>query len=160
MTAVEHPSITVRPVTTDDIEFMVHLFLQVRYQLSPLGDGIDVDAVVNGTRAATREQAQGKIPQSVTNVIMADGQRVGRLRLVRPGSEIEVAGLQILPSYQRQGVGEAVLTQVIDEATAQGLPVVIAVDKDNPSPEALYTRLGFERYGEIAAAFKLRRMTA
>jgi len=153
-------NIVVRPATTDDIEFMVHLFLQIRYQMSPLGEGIDVDAVVQGTRTATREQVQGKLPDSITNVIEVDGKRIGRLRVVRPGDEIMVAGLQILPSYQLRGIGSAVLNEVIGEAAARVVPVVLEVEKGNPRAEALYTNLGFERYGETADAYQMRRMPA
>lgn len=160
MTTRDSQSIQVRPATSDDIEFMVHLFLQIRYQLSPLGEGIDVDAVVNGTRQATAEQVQGKVANSVTNVIECENNRVGRLRIVDTGEEVLIAGLQILPSYQQRGVGTTVINGVIDAASSRSLPVVVEAEKDNPVAQALYARLGFERYGETVDAYKLRRLPA
>jgi len=160
MATLDPRNVMVRPATTDDIEFMVHLFLQIRYQLSPLGDGVDVDAIVNGTRTATREQVQGHVANSVTNVIEYDDRRVGRLRVVRADGQIAIAGLQILPGFQRRGVGTAVINNLIEEAAATSMPVLLEVEKDNPEAESLYTRLGFERYGETGDTYRMRYVTA
>lgn len=159
MSTLQSPDIVVRPATTDDIEFMVHLFLQIRYQLSPLGDGVDVDAVVRGTRVATRDQVQGRVANSVTNVIECDGQKVGRLRVIRTPGEIMIGGLHILPSFQHHGIGSRVLTDLAREATSKRVPLVLEVEKDNTGAARLYDRLGFERYGETDDAYKMRRLT-
>lgn len=160
MTTNIFPNIVVRPATTDDIEFMVHLFLQINYQLNPLGEGVNVDAIVNGTRDATLEQVQGKIADSITNVVEVDQRRVGRLRVIRSDNEIMVAGLQILPGFQSQGIGSTVISELIEEARSKSVPVVLEVEKDNPAAEKLYARLGFKHYGETEAAYKMRLQAA
>lgn len=149
-------NIVVRPATTDDVEFMVHLFLQINYQLSPLGEDVNVDAIVNGTREATLEQVQGKIADSVTNVIEFDQHRVGRLRVIRTDDEITIGGLQILPSFQNHGIGFTVVSELIKEARSKSVPVELEVEKENSNAERLYIRLGFERYGETEVAYKMR----
>lgn len=149
-------SVDVRPATTDDIEFMVHLFLELARQRSPSGEGMDVDAIVQGTREGTLEQVQGKLANSTTNVIEFNGQRVGRLRVVRTDDEIKIAGIQILPNFQSLGIGSTVITELIREAMNKALPIVLEVDKDNQRPESLYLRLGFERYGETETTFQMR----
>ena len=156
MATDSHHRIDVRPATKDDIDFMVHLFLELARQRDPSGEGTDVDAIVQGTRATTLEQVQGQFPNSVTNVIQFSGERVGRLRVVRTGKEIMIAGIQILPAFQSRGIGSAVIGELIEEATDTALPLVLEVDKDNLWPESLYRRLGFERYGETEATFQMR----
>ena len=149
-------SVDVRTATTDDIEFMVHLFLELARQRSPSGEGMDVDAIVEGTREVTLEQVRGKLANSTTNVIEFNGQRVGRLRVIRTDDEIKIAGIQILPNFQSLGIGSTVITELIREAMNKALPIVLEVDKDNQRPESLYLRLGFKRYGETETTFQMR----
>lgn len=90
-------------------------------------------------------------------MICADGVRVGRLRVVRTADYIEIAGLQIDPARQNQGIGTAVLTEILDEGRTTGLPVELDVNKENPNAERLYTRLGFHRIGENNRDYRMRR---
>jgi ribosomal protein S18 acetylase RimI-like enzyme len=148
--------VAVRPVTTDDIEFMVHLFVRLNLQTNPTREGMDVDAIVQGTKEATLEQARGKLKDSTTYVIECDGQRVGRLRVVRTDEQIEIAGLQVLPACQGRGIGTAVMTTLLQEGQTRALPVVLEVDKDNPDARRLYLRLGFAQCGETPDTFRMR----
>ena len=110
------------------------------------------DAVewMSGARRWTIEQIEGKLEDSTTYVIMADGTRVGRLRVVRSKDRHMVGGIQILPGHRGRGIGTAVLTRLLDEAFGNGLPLDLDVSKDNPEAERLYARLGFRRTGERA----------
>jgi ribosomal protein S18 acetylase RimI-like enzyme len=148
--------VVVRPATTDDIAFMDHLFVLLARQRNPNGEGINVEAIVHGTREATREQVQGKLTDSTTYVIEFDGQRVGRLRVVRTAGQIEIAGIQVLPGYQSRGIGTAVITALMQEGTTKALPVVLQVEKDNPDAKRLYLRLGFEQDGETHDTYRMR----
>jgi len=147
MTSGAH-TVGVRPATPGDVAFMIQLFLDLAWQRSPTGEGIDVGAIEGGTRNATLEQVQGKLEDSITYVIEADGEPVGRLRVVRPEGRIEIAGLQVLPARQDRGIGTAVVTTVLHEGAARGVPVVLEVDKDNPDARRLYERLGFREFDE------------
>jgi hypothetical protein len=80
--------VVIRQATTDDIEFMVQLFVLLAVERNPNREGLDVEAIVQGTRQATREQVQGKLKESTTYAIESDGERVGRLRVVRTAAQI------------------------------------------------------------------------
>lgn len=140
-------SVTWRPVTEDDIEFMIELFLALNRQEHPDGD-IDVQAISDGTRASTLEQAHGKLENSVTYVIERDQAPIGRLRVVRTDEYLEIAGLQIHPEQQNRGAGTAVVTAHVEEARSRAVPAVLEVDTDNPDARRLYVRLGFTDIGE------------
>lgn len=135
---------------------MVHLFLRLAFQRNPSGEGVNVEAIVQGTRAATLEQVQGMIKGSTTYVIECDGENVGRLRVVRTPEQIEISGIQVLPDYQRRGIGTAVITTLLQEGRENDLPVVLQVDKDNPDARRLYLRLGFEQQGETPDTYWMR----
>jgi hypothetical protein len=53
-------SVAVRPATTDDIEFIVQLFLALAVQRNPNREGLNVEAIVHGTREATSDRCAGK----------------------------------------------------------------------------------------------------
>jgi RimJ/RimL family protein N-acetyltransferase len=81
-------------------------------------------------------------------VIQVGTERVGRLRVVRTTERHELAGIQIVPDYQGQGIGTSVITTILQEASERAVPVELRVNKDNADAERLYARLGFRRRGE------------
>jgi ribosomal protein S18 acetylase RimI-like enzyme len=132
--------ITTRAASLADVDFLIGL----------LGDGHRPDAL---------DQIHGRIENSITYVVFADDQPVGRLRLVRTDHHIEIAGIQIDPKRQSQGIGTAVINQVLDEARSTGVPVELDVNKDNRNAERLYTRLGFRRLHEDGNDYRMTTCT-
>jgi RimJ/RimL family protein N-acetyltransferase len=66
---------------------------------------------------------------------------------VRTTERHELAGIQIVPDYQGQGIGTSIITTILQEASEKAVPVELRVNKDNPDAERLYARLGFRRCG-------------
>jgi ribosomal protein S18 acetylase RimI-like enzyme len=89
-------------------------------------------------RPATQEQVRGEVTDSVTSVIGLDGRDVGRLRVVRTDADLELGGLQLLPSYRGRGIGGAILRELMSEAEASGRRFVVSVEGDNPRARAFY----------------------
>jgi ribosomal protein S18 acetylase RimI-like enzyme len=128
--------VTTRPASLGDLPFLVGL----------IGPGHRTDAL---------DQIHGRIANSITYVVCVDGQPVGRLRLVRTERLMEIAGIQIDPARQSQGVGTTVISRVLDEARSTGVPVELDVNKDNASAERLYARLGFRRLREHGNDYRM-----
>lgn len=95
----------------------------------------------------TEEHVRGEVPFSSTSVIEVEGTAVGRLRVVRDGTRIELAGIQLRPEVQSRGIGSRVIEDLKSEATRSGLPLELSVEHDNPRARALYERLGFVQIG-------------
>lgn len=124
---------------------------------------VDVRCAVGGDpetaedyRHDALEQARGEVPNSITYVILSDESPVGRLRVVRVASFIEIAGLQIHPDWQRQGIGATVIKELLHEGSREGVPVELDVEKDNTEAQRLYSRLGFRRIGEDGRDYRMR----
>jgi ribosomal protein S18 acetylase RimI-like enzyme len=147
-------TITTRPATFDDVDALV----QVLCAISALPAGEIRERLEEDFRHDAREQVRGEIANSITYVICADDMRVGRLRVVRTTDYIEIAGLQVDPARQSQGIGTAVTNEILDEGRRTGLPVELDVSKENPNAERLYTRLGFHRIGENDKDYRMRRI--
>ncbi len=84
----------------------------------------------------------------VLKIIQFNGKDVGVLYIQERAEELFLASLEILPAYQRQGIGTLVLRELIAEAKRQGKPVALQVLKANRAARSLYQRLGFGVTGE------------
>jgi ribosomal protein S18 acetylase RimI-like enzyme len=81
-------------------------------------------------------------------VIQLDGKDVGLLRVQERVEELFLVTLEILPQLQRQGIGTAVIGDLITLAKRQGKPIALQVLKSNILARNLYQRLGFGITGE------------
>jgi [ribosomal protein S18]-alanine N-acetyltransferase len=70
---------------------------------------------------------------------------IGYVGLARAGDEAEVHTLAVDPTYQRRGIGRALLRAVLDHAV--GATVFLEVRTDNESAIELYRSEGFDVIG-------------
>ncbi len=80
-------------------------------------------------------------------IILRNGQAVGRVVIDRTRAEIRLVDLALLPEHCHAGIGTTVLKELIREAAAGNLPLCLKVLSGNPAVR-LYQRLGFTRMGE------------
>lgn len=76
------------------------------------------------------------------DLILRDGEPVGRLYVARWAAEIRIVDIALLPTARGHGLGGALIARLLAEAAAAGLPVTIHVERENPALR-LYARLGF-----------------
>lgn len=83
-----------------------------------------------------------KIEQSITEYqrVVINGQVAGYFHFHQDGERMELDDLYILPPYQNQGVGTAVITHC---CAATELPVYLYVFIRNEGAVRLYQRMGF-----------------
>ena len=77
------------------------------------------------------------------DVLEASDGPAGRLYLQRKPTLLLIIDIALLPDFRGHGFGEALLRDLMDEATACGKAVTIYVEKFNPAMR-LYRRLGFK----------------
>ncbi|GAA2760192.1 GNAT family N-acetyltransferase [Actinopolymorpha rutila] len=140
---------SVRPATLDDVEFLSQTVYATYLQDEPTMTPAEKDSWLDGYRSGTRDQALGLVENSTTYVICVGEERAGRLRVVRTPERVFLGGIQIHPAFQNRGIGTAVITTLLDEASGKGVAVELQVNKDNGNAERLYVRLGFRRNGEL-----------
>jgi GNAT superfamily N-acetyltransferase len=88
-------------------------------------------------------------------VVVVDGRSVGAISVRRADDVVLLADLEILPPWRGQGIGTALVRQVVGEAHACALPVTLQVLRGNPA-RRLYERLGFVVTGETATHVTMR----
>ena len=154
------PTVFVRPATEHDVTFLTDVVVVATRAQGREPDDFDEAAYRRGFAEWTGEQVRGEVEHSETSVIEIEGERAGRLRVVRAPDHMELAGIQLLPAHQGHGIGTHLIEQFLVEARDAGLPARISVEKDNPRARALYERLGFVRVGETDTEVQLEWVTA
>ena len=144
-----------RPATLDDVAFLADVVITATRAQGRFGNDVDEVAYRAGYEGWTRETVLGHIPNCTLSVIEQDGQPIGRLRVLRNETSITLAGIQLLPVYQNQGIGTMLVTQLQREADQQNISLLIAVEKDNPNAQRFYERLGCRVIGEDAQEYHL-----
>lgn len=149
-------TIHLRPATPADTHFLADVVIQATLAQGRFPDDIDLAAYRADYEAWTEETILGAIPYCALSVIEQDGRPIGRLRVLRDGTNITLAGIQLLPVYQNQGIGTTLLEQLKQEADHHQIPLYISsVEKDNPDALRFYTRLGCVIHREDAQEYHL-----
>jgi len=85
---------------------------------------------------------QSHFPNARYDVICEGGRPIGRLYVDRSETEMRIMDIALLPEFRGRGIGRSLLTEVLAEADAAGLPVGLHVEATNPA-KRLYERMGF-----------------
>jgi len=149
-------SYQIRPATAEDVGFLTDVVFEATQAQGRFPDGFNAQQWRTAFAQWTHEQLLGEDPDSATSVIEVDDEPVGRLRIVSTAGNIELAGIQLLPGYQRHGIGTAIIENLKAQAAALGIPVDLDVEKDNPDARKLYDHLGFIQVGETEQEYTLR----
>lgn len=83
---------------------------------------------------------------------------MGVLHVQERTEELYIASLEILPEYQRRGIGTEILRQLTAAAQRQLKPVALQVLKTNIAARSLYQRMGFGVTGENDTHYIMARM--
>ena len=148
--------VTIRPAAEDDVGFLTDVVIEATLDQGRLPEDFDEGDFRAGFGAWTAEQVSGDGMGSSISVVQVDGRDAGRLRVVRRDGLVEIAGLQLMPEHQSHGVGRRVVDLVVAQARADGLPLELGVEKDNPRARAFWERCGFAYVGEDETEHRLR----
>jgi ribosomal protein S18 acetylase RimI-like enzyme len=138
-----------RRVTAADEPFLFRLYASTRVEeLAPLPwPEAQKAAFLDQQARAQHTDYQRNYADADWLVIARGGADIGRLYLERGEREHNIIDIAFLPDWRGQGLGGAVLRDLLDEAARSGKAMSIYVEKANPAMR-LYERLGFTRIDE------------
>jgi len=133
-----------RTATDADIPFLRALYASTREDEMRLLDWVpdQKDAFLAQQFGAQHRYYHEQFPDADFLIIERDGEAIGRVYLHRRTDELRLVDIALIPAARNEGLGKALLLDLLDEATAAGLPVRIHVERFNPAMR-LYLRLGF-----------------
>lgn len=144
MPTVQAQSVTLRVAQEDDLPLLRRVYASTRQaELA----SVDWDEAQRAWFLGMQFDLQARAfaqayPEADWQVVVCDGQPIGRLIVDRCSHSIRLVDIALLPDYRSGGIGSELLRRLLDEATAAGKPVVLHVARSNPAG-ALYQRLGF-----------------
>ena len=141
-------TIQLRPAVQEDYKFL--------YNLNCSTMRAYVEAIWGWDDAWQQRHFQENFKPELSPIIMLHSQDVGLLSVQQDGTGVFIRSILILPEYQNKGIGNCIISRVIEQAEKQGYPVTLQVLKINPA-RRLYEKLGFIIEGETETHFKMRR---
>jgi ribosomal protein S18 acetylase RimI-like enzyme len=134
------PGHRVRPATEGDHTFLFDLHIATMRELIEQTWGWD--------EPWQRENFTHRLQSCRVGIIEVAGRRVGAVWVEDGQDSLFLADLQVLPEFQRQGIGTAVVRELITEVGEKHIPIELAVLTINADARRLYERLGFKVVGE------------
>lgn len=151
-------SISLRPASPADRGFLYRVYASTRIdELAPLGwDEAQIRSFLEMQFSAQHDYYHAQFPKAEFQIILKDGEPVGRLYVDHRLNEIRIIDIALLPEHRGKGIGSALLSPIFEEAAKSGRPVRIHVERFNPALR-LYERLGFVRIDDIGVYFLMER---
>jgi len=140
---------TLRQATEADREFM--------YQLHKAALQEYIAATWGWQEEWQREYFDRKWNPQKRQVIVVNGRDAGVLVVENRQGEHYLGLIELLPEFQGQGVGTAVLADFLLEAQVKGLPATLHVLKTNGRARQFYERLGFTIAADEEIRYKMQR---
>jgi ribosomal protein S18 acetylase RimI-like enzyme len=152
--------LTFRSVTDADLPFLARVYASTRAdELAVVPWSVEEKlAFLDMQFRAQHQFYQRHFAGAAWLVILRSGEAIGRLYLDRQPSQHGIIDIALLAPHRRQGLGAALMRDLLDEAADAGKAVTIHVEKNNPAMR-LYRRLGFETV-EDQGVYDLMRWTA
>jgi ribosomal protein S18 acetylase RimI-like enzyme len=100
---------------------------------------------------------RAQYPDSLHSIVLLDNARAGRVWVDRAPGQFLLVDISILPAFQNHGVGAALVSDLIAEATRAGAPVQCHVAVTNQGSLRFHQRLGFEIVSQDGVYYELKR---
>ncbi len=138
-------AITLRPIALDDESFLYQVYASTREEeLAGTGWTDDQkEAFLKMQFYAQHTYYVEQFKRASFDVILRDGDPIGRLYIDRRKAEIHVIDIALLPAYRNQGIGWRLFQAIMAEAEQTRRFVSIFVERFNRA-RSFYARLGFQ----------------
>lgn len=148
-----------RPITDDDLPFLAELYASTRREevaQTPWSDE-EKEGFLRWQFESQHQHYQTYYPGCEFLMIEREdgGEPIGRLYVDRWEKEIRLVDIALVPDVRGQGLGGALLRELLAEGGARGLPVSIHVEYNNPALR-LYRRLGFQHVDSNGVYYLMR----
>lgn len=155
----ESSRIVLRAVQETDEDFLLQVYAASRADELALvpWDEEQKRAFVRQQFEAQREQYFARFPDAEYSIILYKERPVGRFWIGRTPEQIRLLDIAILPEFQNQGVGAALLKTLLAESEAAGKPLRHMVFKMNAAAFRFYERFGFSPIEDVGAYIHMER---
>ena len=138
-------SVTLRPVTPADDEFLLAVYASTRAEeLAQVNwEPGQKEMFVAWQFGLQRQEYDTRYPTARYQVILVNDQPAGRIWVGEDDAQIRLLDIGLLEEFQNRGVGTYLLKQLIAEAGERNKPLRHMVFVLNNNAHRFYERLGF-----------------
>jgi GNAT superfamily N-acetyltransferase len=149
-------SISTRPVTAADKDFLVEIYKSSRGDdLRVLGWPDDrIGEFLEMQYDAQQNFYDAEYQRASDAVVLWEGQPIGRLIVERREHEIRCIDVALLPEHRNRRIGSCLIRQLQDEARREKRPLRLQVIRFNRAV-TLFERMGFVQTSETGTHFQL-----
>lgn len=144
--------IKLRKANINDLNFLFDVSTKA---MLPVSQILDANKIIDENKKLQKYKA--KFEPSKIQIIVMNGNDVGRLRTVNRVNEIYIGGIQILPKYQRLGIGTYILKILFEKAYKSNKSILLEVHKVNSRAIQFYQKLVFTIESETEKQFVMRK---
>ena len=149
LSPTSYPGVSLREFDENDNKALYRIFVDSRNDLLNAVAGWDEaqrKEFLHGQFRAQQDQYRRQYPTARFDMIVADGKVVGNFYVAPGDDEILLVDINLLPGFRNQGIGRALLQDLIDESERSNKQVSLNVMQGNPAIH-LYERMGFKSVG-------------
>ena len=145
---------TLRPVQEQDEALLLQIYSSSRADEMALvpWDAATKQAFLQMQFSAQQKHYRAYFPDAQHEVILSEGQPVGRVYVDRRATEIRILDVTLLPETRGRGIGTLVIQDLMKEADQANKSLSIHVESFNRSL-GLFQRLGFVKTDESGASW-------
>jgi len=134
-----------RPATPEDLEFLAALYTENRAPELAAFQASDEDKArfCRDQFELQRAHYTTHCPDARHEILLIDGSAVGRIWVDWRADEVRLLDVLLSASVRSQGLGTALLEELMHAARERALPVTLHVEHGNARAKRLYERLGF-----------------
>ena len=138
------PTITLRPITDEDMEFLYRLYASTRLEeLAVTGwNDAQIEEFLRMQFGLQHSQYRQNYPGASFELVLIDVVPAGRLYVDRTEDGIRIIDISLLPEFRGRGIGGRIMRGFVEEADAKGHGMSLHVEMNNPVLE-FYKALGF-----------------
>ncbi len=138
--------LTFRPITESDSAFLTRVYASTReMELAAVPwTPQQKSEFLQQQFDAQHQYYMEQFKQARFQIILLDGEPVGRLYIDYRENEIRLIDIALLTEHRGKGLGKKLMKDILAEGQNRNAPVTIHVEKNNPAMR-LYHRLGFEK---------------
>lgn len=146
---------TLRSAQTEDGEFLLRIYASTRQEEMALVPWTDEQKA-----AFLRMQFDAQTKHYLAHYLSAEyyivqrnGASAGRLILEPTNNSLLIMDIALLPEFRNQGIGTAILNDLMNKARQDNVPLVLRVEFFNPAIR-LYDRFGFVKTREVNSVYQ------
>ena len=143
-----------RPVQEEDEALLLEIYASTRADEMALvpWDAAQKQSFVQMQFSAQQKHYRAYFPHATHDMILVEGQPVGRLYVDRREAEIRILDMTLLPQARGRGIGILIVQDLMKEAAYRNQSLSIYVESFNRSL-GLFQRLGFVKTEENGASW-------